>query len=64
MDRQTEQVFRGFLRLTPKQKQDLIDAISDYLKQPITKQHELEEGYTKRADLGPLSSNICRCCGR
>ncbi len=64
MDIQTEQVFRGFLRLTPQQKNDLIDAMNDYYKQSSTKQRLLETDYTKRADLGPLASNTCQCCGR
>lgn len=45
MDRQTEQVFKGFLKLTPRQRQDLIDALDDYLKQTGTKQKQLEESY-------------------
>lgn len=64
MDRQTEQVLRGFLKLAPSQKKDLIDAINDYLKQTSTKQKQFEESYNKRADLGPLASNFCVCCGK
>ena len=63
MDRPTEQVFKGFLGLTPKQKQDLIDAINDYYNRPATKQRELEESYRK-AVLGPLIAEVCKCCGR
>lgn len=64
MDRQTEQVFKGFLKLTPRQRQDLIDALNDYLKQTSTKQKQIEETYNKRADLGPLASNVCIYCGK
>lgn len=64
MDRQTEQVFKGFLKLPPRQRQDLIDALNDYLKQTSTKQKQIEETYNKRADLGPLASNVCIYCGK
>lgn len=64
MDIQTGQVFKGFLGLTEKQKQDLIDALNDYYKQPANVQRQIKEYYTKRADLGPLASNICQYCGR
>lgn len=64
MDTQTDQVFRGFLGLTQTQKQELIKAINDYYKETVTVQKQLEERYLKRFDLGPLSSNVCKCCGR
>ena len=64
MDIQTEQVFKGFLGLTPTQRRDLIEAINSYNKETVTIQKQLEERYIKRVDLGPLSSNVCKCCGR
>jgi len=64
MDSQTEQVFTGYLRLTSKQREDLLRAIIEFLEQTDSQKSLTESRYTKRVGLGPLTSSACRCCGR
>lgn len=64
MNRKTDQVFRGFLNLSPDEQNDLIDAINDHNKQGYIKQKEIKERFNERVDLGPISSARCACCGR
>jgi len=64
MNAKTERVFKGFLSLSSVERQDLIKEINDFYKETLTVQKSIQESYVKRADLGPLLSASCPCCGR
>jgi hypothetical protein len=63
MNKKTEIVFRGFLELSVTERSELVDAINDYFKKDYLERRSVEEAY-KSVVLGPLSSNVCPCCGR
>ncbi|MEI2610111.1 MAG: hypothetical protein V9G20_15925 [Candidatus Promineifilaceae bacterium] len=65
MNRNAEQVFKGFLNLTDEEKSLLVDLINNYYREEtFIKRKQMQESYNKRVDLGPISSNHCACCGR
>ena len=65
MNKRPELVFRGFLVLSDSDKSEFIEALLDYGKQSQYKQIELAEVYkSRRIVLGPLSGDVCPCCGR
>lgn len=63
MNKRTGLVFKGFLELTTSEKSDLIKAMNDYLERSTEERTELAEEY-KRVSLGPLSREVCPCCGK
>lgn len=64
MSSKAEHVFKGFLNLTSEEKNALIEEINNYYKESSTAQKSIIERFNKRADLGPLLSASCPCCGR
>lgn len=60
-------VMNGFTNLSPLEKQEFIDLLNKYLKSYGNDKMILESTFSKTAasmSTGPLSNNICKCCGR
>lgn len=64
MDNTTQQVFDGFLRLSPSQKNDLIDALNAFVRATESQKGMIIKEMEQRVNLGPLASTKCRYCGR
>jgi hypothetical protein len=61
MTKNTELVYKGFLRLSEEEKEILIQELNKYLKKDYKKRMKIVN--QERITLGPLS-NTCVCCGK
>lgn len=64
MNKKTELVFNGFLKLTPQEREDFIEAWDQYRQAQFTVQKSLREDMAAKISLGPLPDTGCPCCGR
>lgn len=64
MNKKTECVFNGWTHLTEDEKKELVDAIKKYEDAGIVEKRRLKELVERSVHLGPLTSDVCPCCGR
>lgn len=70
MKKRAAQVFRGWLELSQEEKQEVINAINEFLnatpqgKATLQARTLNEATATFSFDTGPTGSRSCPCCGR
>lgn len=62
MNRRTRRVFKGFQALDRAEREELLAAMKEHMDKPKLQQVTIEEEI--KADLGPLTQDVCPCCGR
>jgi hypothetical protein len=63
-----EHLFKGFLELNEKERQEFLKIVSEYKDYPNTTEKELrkiilEKKYDSNIDFGPTTAG-CPCCGK
>ena len=66
MSKHSNQVVLGFMRLTAAERVEALGKINEFISTPDLRKSQISESFRVQAglDLGPLSQNGCRCCGR
>jgi hypothetical protein len=62
MNKQTKEVFFGYLRLSSEEKSELVKEMNKFINMDSDERISFKESFS--VHLGPVSDDICPCCGK
>lgn len=57
-------VLNGFIKLTDYEKEILIRELNEFTSSSYLEKGNIERRLQAKMNVGPLDSDICRCCGK
>ena len=65
MTNRTAKLLHGLITLTPSERDEVVNGLSDFIRGNSEKKKTLSDGFERKAgfDLGPMGSDSCPWCG-